>query len=259
MKRIFLLLAVLLTVLSVFAGESVYFVQITDTHFGKADHAERTREVVKAVNALPMQIAFVAVTGDIMDNCIADSCKVTEALEVFGKLKMPVYFVPGNHDLLTTAPEETVAVFTSRFGPLISSVEYGGVDFVFVCTEPLDGGVQIKGFDPLNELEALLQSRPAGHPCVLFNHEPCADDFYDNGMHKGWAYSPDGARWLELIKHYPVKAVISGHFHRDELHWIGEVPLYVCPPVAGLFGRQPAFRIYKYCDGKIEYRTQYLR
>lgn len=264
MKRIFLFLAVLLTVLSVFAGDPVFFVQITDIHFGAVDnppvdHTERARKAVKAINALPMNIAFVAVTGDIMDDCITDSNKVSEALSVLSELKTPVHYIPGNHDLLKKAPEATVAAFTNRFGPLISSAEYGGVDFVFICTEPLSGGVKIKGYDPLGELETLLKSRAAGQPFVIFNHVPSVDDFYDNGTHNGWGHSESGQRWSALLNRYPVKAVIAGHFHRDEFHWIGNVPLYVCPPLASWLGRQAAFRVYKYQDGKVEYLTQYLR
>ncbi len=104
-----------------------------------------------------------------------------------------------------------------------------------------------------------MKSRPAGEPVVIFNHVPSVDDFYDNGTHKGWGHSENGQRWSALLNRYPVKAVIAGHFHRDEFHWIGNVPLYVCPPLASWLGRQAAYRVYKYQDGKIEYLTQYLR
>jgi 3',5'-cyclic AMP phosphodiesterase CpdA len=259
MKRFILFFSVLLTVVSVFAGDPVFFVQLTDTHFGPEEHFARGRAAVKAINALPVKISFVAVTGDIMHDCIADSNKVNEALAILGGLKVPVHFVPGNHDLLKKAPEATVAVFTNRFGPLISSAEYGGVEFVFVCTEPLAGGAQIKGYDPLNALENLLQSRAADQPSVLFHHTPSIDDFYDNESHKGWRYSKEGLRWIALLHRYPVKAVIAGHFHRDEMHWIGEVPLYIDPPLSSWLGRQAAFRVYEYRDGKIGYRTHYMK
>jgi UDP-2,3-diacylglucosamine pyrophosphatase LpxH len=63
---------------------------------------------------------------------------------------------------------------------------------------------------------------------------------------------------VKLINSYNVKAVIAGHFHRDELHWLENVPLYVSSPVAGYWGRQATFRIYEYSNGKIGYRTQYI-
>jgi UDP-2,3-diacylglucosamine pyrophosphatase LpxH len=57
---------------------------------------------------------------------------------------------------------------------------------------------------------------------------------------------------------YDVKAVITGHFHRDELHWVGGRPVFAAPPVAGYWGRQASFRLYEYRDGRLSYRTIYL-
>lgn len=254
MKRFFLLIVILLTGFAAFAGDPIYFVQMTDTHFGPEEHFKRGAAAVKAINELPMNISFVVITGDIMHDCMTDSNQVNRVFQTLKKLKAPVHFIPGNHDLLKNAPEETVAVFTNRFGPLISSVQYGGMDFVFVCTEPLSRGISIPGYNPLKELEALLTDRPA----VVFHHIPSVDDFYGDRMHEGWGRSDAGKRWVELLNRKPVLAVIAGHFHRDEMDWVGNVPLYVCAPMAGWLGRQASFRIYEVQDGKISYRTQYL-
>jgi predicted phosphodiesterase len=254
MKIFLSLFAGLMVFCSAFAGDPVYFVQLTDTHFGQGDHFERGRAAVEAINALPAEIAFVVITGDIMHDCITDSNQVDRTLGILEKLNAPVYFVAGNHDLLKNAPEETAAAFTNRFGPLISSAQYGGVQFVFVCTEPLSGGVRIRGYDPLRELDALLTECPA----VVFHHTPSVDDFYNNRQHAGWGRSDEGRRWAELLNRNHVLAVIAGHFHHDELCWLGDVPLHVGPPLSGRLGRQAAFRIYEYRDGKIGYRTHYL-
>ncbi len=53
-------------------------------------------------------------------------------------------------------------------------------------------------------------------------------------------------------------AAIAGHFHRDEFHDLGGVPLLVAAPVSGRFGRQTSFRIYEYDSGRLTYRTWYL-
>ncbi|MDD3276350.1 MAG: metallophosphoesterase [Kiritimatiellales bacterium] len=254
MKRFFLFILIWLTAGFAVASEPVFFVQLTDTHFGSEESFERGRSAVEAINALPMDISFVVVTGDIMQNCITDSNQVNRVFQTLGKLNAPLHFVPGNHDLLKDAPEQTMAAFTNRFGPLISSVQCGGVDFVFVCTEPLSGGVQISGYDPLKELDALLGDRPA----VVFNHVPSADDFYSNQVHNGWRRSATGRQWTEILNRHSVLAVIAGHFHRDEQDWIGAVPLFVATPLSEKAGRQGTFRIYEIEDGRIRYRTQYL-
>ena len=66
------------------------------------------------------------------------------------------------------------------------------------------------------------------------------------------------AAWEKLVNTHNVKAVIAGHFHRDEFHWLGHVPLYVSGPVANFWNRNATFRLYEYRNGQIGYRTQYL-
>ena len=146
--------------------------------------------------------------------------------------------------------------FVKNFGPLASKAEYDGVVFLMVCTEPLKTGVPIPGYDPLQWLEQALKDA-GDKSVVIFTHAPDVQDFYANQMHPGW---PQAARdkWETLIKGRHVKAVITGHFHRDELSWIGNAPQFVCPPVVPVAGRQPAYRMYEYSDGKVGYRTIYV-
>lgn len=254
MKKRLLGIIFSLTAFLCFAGEPFFFVQLTDTHFGQGDHFERAEAAVKRINALPVDIAFVAVTGDIVHDRITDEKLVDRVLQVMDQLDAPVHFVPGNHDLLKSDPAGTVAAFTNRFGPLISSAEYHGVQCLFVCTEPLAGGVEVEGFDPLTEAESLLSDGPA----LVFHHIPSSDDFYNNRMHGGWGETDAGRQWKELLGRHSVKAVFAGHFHRDELLDVGGIPLFVAPPLSGRLGRQAAFRIYEYRDGQILYRTQYF-
>lgn len=233
-----------------------YFVQMTDTHFDHGDHLKRTKKVVAEINHLPMPIQCVVHTGDITMDRITDE-KITDAgLSIFKNLKVPIHFVAGNHDILPEKLKKTCKLFDEKFGGLISQAEYHHVLFVFICTEPLRKSFTIKNYHPLKQLEAMLKNAD-GKPVIIFHHAPSVDDFYNNTKHKGWNTGMK-KKWIELINAYNVKAVIAGHFHRDEHHWLGNVPLYVCPPVAGYWGRQATYRIYEYRNGKIGYRTQYI-
>jgi 3',5'-cyclic AMP phosphodiesterase CpdA len=234
----------------------LYFVQITDTHWGDKDHIERTRKIVKQINQLPFAIQFVVHTGDITMDRVEDIQTVSEGLEVLKKLKVPVHFVPGNHDILEGKLKTTRQAYEKGFGTLLSVEEYSGVVFILVYTEPLAKSFSVEGYEPLAQLGKAL-GRSQGKPLIVFHHTPSVESFYKNHMHEGWN---DSVRdeWVRLLNSYDVKAVIAGHFHRDEHHWLGEVPLYVCAPVAGYWGRQATFRIYEYRNGRISYRTQYL-
>ena len=237
--------------------EHFYFVQITDTHFEDGDNLDRTRKVVERINDLPMTIECVVHTGDITTNRIEEETLVDSGLSILEELTVPIHYVPGNHDILPSRLESTTRVYVEKFGGLLSRAEYGHVVFIFVYTEPLRESFTIEGYEPLGRLEEYLKESE-GKPVIVFHHAPSADDFYTNEFHGGWK---DEIRdeWVELINDYNVKAVIAGHFHRDEHHWLGDVPLYVSAPISGTWGRQATFRIYEYNNGKVGYRTQYVR
>lgn len=232
-----------------------YFVQITDTHLGDRDHFERTRKLVADINRLPMKIEFVVHTGDIVADRIHNQQVVSKTLNVLKKLRAPLYFIPGNHDILADNIDNTVKAYQENFGKLVRQIKVRGVTFFFIYTEPLARSVMVPGFDPLERLRILLQ-QGKGSPVIVCHHRPSVEDFYRNTMHRGWP-EKKRRRWIRLLNEYNVKAVIAGHFHRGELHWLGHVPLYVASSIAGYYGREASYRIYEYSDGKIGYRTRY--
>ena len=82
----------------------VYFVHISDSHIGPtaeySRHGFRSQpcvaRAVEIINALPTTPDFVIHTGDVVTE--PDVRSYRRAAELFGQLKMPVYFVTGNHD-----------------------------------------------------------------------------------------------------------------------------------------------------------------
>ncbi len=243
-----------------YAGEQhekhFYFVQITDTHFGGGDHLNRTKKVVERINNLPMKIKCVVHTGDITNNKLEDKKVMDSSLSIMEKLSVPTHYVSGNHDILPQKLESTRKAYIEKFGGMISQVEYDGVLFIFVYTEPLRKSFIIEDYQPIKQLEEYLK-KSKGKPVIIFHHAPSVDDFYNNIVHRSWK-TDTREKWIELINAHNVKAVIAGHFHRDEHHWLGNVPLYVSSSIAGYWGRQATFRVYEYHNGKIGYRTQYI-
>jgi len=261
MRRIVFLaiwaLAAFLSLEIVSADEGFHFVQISDTHFGRHDHEERRSRIVETINDLPMEIECVVHTGDIFSDNIGDKETVDESVAILERIEAPLHCLPGNHDILKRRHAATARIYQDRFGEYIYSAEYEGVVFVFIYTEPLAAEFSVENYLPFDQLEKQLE-RSDGKPVLLFHHTPSVEDFYNNRMHSGWREDVR-RRWIDLVNKYNVKAVVAGHFHRDELHWLGDVPLYVSSSIAGFWGRQASFRIYEYRDGKLGYRTQYLR
>jgi hypothetical protein len=260
LKRTWILALLLWLVLAPLAGAGVarafYFIQITDTHFGDGDHLERTRRLVERINRLPYEIACVVHTGDIFAGTLTNPDVREAGFGVLRRLKPPLHLLPGNHDILQKDVADTAAAYTRHLGPLMHQAEYHGVVFIFAYTEPLAMGFAVKDYDPLRELDAAL-ARSSGRPVLLFHHRPAVDDYYEFAGSPAW--DPAARAALEgRLAGYDVKAVITGHFHRDELHWVGGRPVFAAPPVAGYWGRQASFRLYDYRDGRLSYRTIYL-
>jgi Icc-related predicted phosphoesterase len=239
------------------ADSAFYFVQITDTHIGVAGHDQVVTQIVEMINALPMPLACVVHTGDLSSDQLDRPSFTSPGLAALRRIKAPLHFVPGNHDIIAKRPIETLAAWTNAVGPLCSAAEHNGVVFIFVFVEPLVRQIQVPDYDPLARLEQELKA--AGNkPVLVFLHTPPMDDFYRNESHAGWS-DQTRQKWMKLMKAANVKAVIAGHFHRDELQWIGDLPVYVAPPAARFYGRQPSFRIYEYSNGRLSYRTCYLQ
>ncbi len=236
--------------------QHLYFVQITDSHYNEPKSEMRINKIIESVNKLPMKIECIVHTGDITQEKLNDTSIVNKSISLFNNFIPPIHFLPGNHDILKTTYESNKNIFINKFDSLITYHEYKGVVFLLVFTEPLAQSFSDDTYKPLLELEKKLK-KSAGKPVIVFHHTPSVEDFYKNKMHEGWNKDIRD-KWITLLNKYNVKAVIAGHFHRDEHHWLGNVPLYVCAPISAYWNRQLTYRIYEYKNGKIGYRTQYL-
>jgi 3',5'-cyclic AMP phosphodiesterase CpdA len=235
-----------------------YFVQITDTHWGDSDNVKRTKAVIDNINALPMPIEFVVHTGDLTAGTIENEPFMDSVCAMMRTCKSPVYYLPGNHDIAWRHFHETSVAFIRHFGSLSRRIEAHGVSLITLFN------IQIQSYtsgkllnDPIRQLDSLLKGKPANMPAILFQHDPTVEDFYNNALHAGWPLERT-EKFQKLCEGNNVVAIIAGHFHRDEFHWIGRIPLYVSTPISRKWGRCLTYRVYHYENGKISYFTQFL-
>ncbi len=236
---------------------SFYFVQISDTHWGAKDGIAMTRSAVALINKLPVQVEFVAITGDLFADSIRNEKIVGEGVAALKGLKFPVYCVPGNHDLIQDDFERTQSLFEDYFGPINRKVIIKGVACLFLCTEMPRGETRSAWQIERANIEEMIGASLA--PILIFIHRPPVRDLLVSGSADAgkWGEVTDPS-WNRLFAEYPgIKGVFAGHFHRDETIWIGEVPVYVAPALARFWDRQPAFRLYEYKAGHINYWTLY--
>ena len=231
--------------------ELFYFVQVSDTHLGSRRNFRRTEAVVQAINRLPVSVAFVVHTGDIMYNNIDVDGVAQAGRQVFNALQVPVHFIPGNHDILPTRLETTRAAYREHFGAPVYSLEYGGLCFVFLDTGPLAGTYGNERV-VLRQLENMLDGA-SPKPTIVFAHHPPEDALKSSGHFGGGWPQENRRRWVNLLNAYSVRAVISGHYHLEGQLWLGNVPLYM----AGSIGSHPppSFRLYAYHDERLGFWT----
>ncbi len=240
--------------LSVAQTGPLYFAQITDVHLGVLDHAHVLEQAIEAVNRAPFPLACVVVTGDLFADTIGKPEVFAAATALLARIRAPVHVLAGNHDILEKSAERDMALWTNAFGPFGQTAEYEGVRLIFVYTEGLFRRSADRSFDAEGFLIRALQEA-GGRPALVFHHSVWPESYYNNALWPSWP--PDAAaRWVKILKTSGrVKAVITGHSHRDELHWEGEIPIFVGTPLARFWGRQPMFRIYVYREGRVSYRT----
>ncbi|MEH6759084.1 MAG: metallophosphoesterase [Parasphingorhabdus sp.] len=83
-------------------SNALSFVQISDTHIGfskaaNPDPLGTLRETISKVKALPQQPDFILHTGDITH--LATAQQFDDAQMLLSELKLPIYYVPGEHDM----------------------------------------------------------------------------------------------------------------------------------------------------------------
>jgi hypothetical protein len=156
---------------------------------------------------------FVVSVGDLIEGYTDDGAVLDrewDEIEGFiGRLRMPFFYVPGNHDMSNAVMAEE---WKSRFGPSFYSFTYKGVLFVALNSE-LFGMVH----DPRSPLpgpwtqadqmafveRALADHRDARWTFVLI-HQPLWDSPRPN---------PDWTKVESLLADRP-HTVFAGHFHR---------------------------------------------
>ncbi|MCT8971570.1 phosphodiesterase [Microbaculum marinisediminis] len=192
--------------------------QISDLHFrvrgvrlfGAVDTYGATQRAIDHLLALTPRPDAVIVTGDLVNDG-ADEDYAALA-DLFRRLPMPVYPIPGNHDRreLVRRHLSYTGVLPS-VGPLRYAVEEHPVRLVGLDTlvEGADAGRL--GGEQLDWLDGTLAAAP-GTPTLLFLHHPpfaTGIGFMDEILLEDWR-----ALAAVVARHRQIEAVTCGHVHR---------------------------------------------
>jgi predicted MPP superfamily phosphohydrolase len=163
-------------------------IHITDIHHKGDRHY--LLSVVKRINALSPDL--VCFTGDLIE----DRAHLSEALEILGGIKSPVYGVPGNHDYWSKAAFQDMAkAFTLTGGGWL-------MDGQLVTR---DGEVSIIGATCMSHTQPVFKLSSATQN-VLLMHYPA---------------------WVEKLGSLKFDLLLAGHSHGGQVRLPFYGPIYV--------------------------------
>ncbi|MGD0051254.1 MAG: metallophosphoesterase [Vulcanimicrobiaceae bacterium] len=203
------------------AEAGISFVQISDSHIGFArpenpDVTGSLQRTIDAINAMPVQPAFIVHTGDVTH--LSKPAQFDTAKQMLGTLKAPLIVLPGEHDVIG-APDGFLTAFGRSDAPRgWFSFDQGGVHFlalVNVFNFEIDGKL---GAEQLAFVEQDLAAQKRSTPIVVFAHVP----LYALFPTWGWT-TEDGSRVLAALRRFDAVTVLNGHIHQIIQHTEGNI------------------------------------
>jgi len=196
-------------------GGELAFAQISDSHMGfnkaaNQDVAATLQTAIDRINALPVQPEFILHTGDITHLSKTQEFDAVEQL--LKRLRAPVHYVPGEHDVLVDNGRE----YQERFGKGAKgagwySFDQKGVHFIGLVNvvDLKAGGLGQLGKDQLEWLEDDVHKLSTSTPIVVFAHIPLWSVYPE----WGWG-TDDAAQALSYLKRFGSVSVLNGHIHQ---------------------------------------------
>jgi 3',5'-cyclic-AMP phosphodiesterase len=191
------------------------FVQISDSHIGfdkpaNTDVTGTLRAAIAKIKAEPQPPAFVLHTGDLTH--LSRESEFDTLQQVISELSLPVFYVPGEHDVL----EDDGAIYRQRFGRGTlgagwQSFDHDGTHFIGLVNvvNLKAGGLGSLGTDQLEWLEKDVKPLKSSTPLVVFAHIPLWTVYPD----WGWG-TEDSAQALSYLKRFGSVSVLNGHIHQ---------------------------------------------
>ena len=191
------------------------FVQISDSHIGfdkpaNTDVTATLRDAIAKIRDASEPPAFVLHTGDLTH--LSKPAEFDTLQQVLSELSVPVFYVPGEHDVLGDDGKS----YLERFGKGTQgagwhSFEHDGVHFIGLVNvvNLKAGGLGTLGAEQLEWLEKDVKRLKSSTPIVVFAHIPLWSVYPE----WGWG-TEDSERALSYLKRFGSVSVLTGHIHQ---------------------------------------------
>ena len=225
---------------------SFYFIQMSDPQFGMFDDnksfEKETLNFTRAIQeANRLKPAFVVVTGDLVNRAF-DTAQIAEYKRISRQLdsNIPLYNVPGNHDVGNTPNPENIAAYRKEFDADYYSFNYKSMLGIVLNSVYLHSPENV----PMQAMEqekwllkTLHEARSKNYDhIIVFLHHP----FFLNQKDEADQYFniPQTTRkkYLDIFKVNGIKYVFAGHYHRNAFGKDGGIEMVTTGPVGKPLG-----------------------
>jgi 3',5'-cyclic AMP phosphodiesterase CpdA len=253
----------LVSALTAFAADPLFFVQASDPQFGfftnNQDFKQETANWEFAIaNVNRLHPAFLVVTGDLT-NKAGDADQIAEYKRINRGLDPPIhlYSVPGNHDQTNDPTPETVAAYRKTHGADYYSFQEPGLYGIVLNSTlfKIPGHVAQEEERELRWLEAELpRAQASGAVISIFMHHPLFVTKADEPA--GENLPPEiRMRLLSLFHRFGVHYVFAGHLHRNAESKDGDLELIETSASGRPIGDDPSgFRIAEIVGSRIAHK-----
>ncbi len=243
------------------------FIQMTDPQFGMASknkgfelETKLFEEAISAANKL--NPSFVVISGDLI-NKDGDKEQEAEFYRISKKLnkKIPLYLLPGNHDVNKDPTSETIKEYRKNFGKDYYTFTNNGCYFIVLnstifqnseyCKE--EESKQLKWLNKvLQKTDKYQQSFVIMHHSLFLKMPDEPDQYFNIPLETRMKY-------LELFRKANISAIFSGHYHQNSYGKYGNMEVITCCSIGVPFANDPSgFNIVNVSKNKIDFEYQAL-
>ena len=228
------------------SNQNFYFIQMSDPQFGmftdNKSFEKETRNFEKAIaEANRLKPRFVVVTGDLV-NRNGDAAQIAEYKRIAALLNpsIPLYNVPGNHDVGNTPTPADIVAYREAFGHDYYSFVQGPVLGIVLNSIYLHSPQNVPQQAQEQEdwlLNLLSGAKEKKHKHILvFLHHPFfikeeaeADEYFN-------IPTATRNRFLEIFRNNGIRYIFAGHYHRNALAQTPGLEMVTTGPVGKPLG-----------------------
>ena len=241
------------------------FIQLSDPQFGffnnDIDFPQETANFEFTVaNVNRLKPDFVIITGDLV-NKPGDPVQMAEYDRIRKKLlpSIPVYEMPGNHDIENAPTPQTVAAYRARYGPDRYTFRHKSVLGIVlnstVIHTPDKVSAELADQDAWLRTELAKAKASDAKHIVVFQHHPW---FLKTADEEDSYFNLPRVRrdpLLALFRDAGVKTLVSGHYHQNAVATDGGFEAITTGAVGRPLGQsESGFRLFLVTDTALTHR-----